>query len=68
MNGIDVFLNAYGLPAIAAVLLVKSAGVLMFAAAARVAQEIDGLTLAFAVLLMAIIVGDVIQFWLARGC
>ena len=75
MNGIDGFLNVYGLPAIAVVLLIKSAGVpipipadvLMFAAAARVAQGIDGLALAFAVLLLAIIVGDVIQFWLARG-
>ncbi len=75
MNGLGPFLNTYGLPAIAAVLLIKSAGVpipipadvLMFAAAARVAQGTDGLGLAFAVLLIAIIVGDVIQFWLARG-
>ncbi len=46
MNGIDTFLNAYGLPAIAVVLLIKSVGVpipipadvLMFAAVARVAN------------------------------
>ncbi len=75
MNGFEVFLNAYGLPAIAAVLLIKSAGVpipipadvLMFLATARVAQGIDGLWLAFAALLIAIVVGDLIQFWLARG-
>lgn len=75
MNGIEAFLNAYGLPAIAAVLLIKSAGVpipipadvLMFAAAARVTRGTDGLALAFAMLLIAILIGDVIQFWLARG-
>ncbi len=75
MNGLETFLNAYGLPAIAAVLLIKSAGVpipipadvLMFAAVARVAQGTDGLALTFAILLIAIIIGDVIQFWLARG-
>jgi membrane protein DedA with SNARE-associated domain len=75
MNGIETFLNAYGLPAIAAVLLIKSAGVpipipadvLMFAAVARVARGSDGLVLTFAILLIAIIIGDVIQFWLARG-
>jgi membrane protein DedA with SNARE-associated domain len=51
MNGIETFLNAYGLPAIAAVLLIKSAGVpipipadvLMFLAAARVTCGADGL-------------------------
>ena len=75
MNGIESFLNAYGLPAIAVVLLIKSAGVpipipadvLMFAAAARVTRGADGLGLAFTVLLIAIVIGDVIQFWLARG-
>ncbi len=75
MNGIVTFLNAYGLPAIATVLLIKSIGVpipipadvLMFAAVARVANGTDGLALTFAVLLIAIIIGDVIQFWLARG-
>ena len=75
MNGIETFLNAYGLPAIAAVLLIKSIGVpipipadvLMFAAVARVARGTDGLGLTFAILLIAIIIGDVIQFWLARG-
>ncbi len=75
MNGIETFLNAYGLPAIAVVLLIKSIGVpipipadvLMFAAVARVARGIDELGPTFAVLLIAIIIGDVIQFWLARG-
>ena len=75
MNGIESFLNAYGLPAIAAVLLIKSAGVpipipadvLMFAAVARVAGGTDGLALTFALLLIAIITGDGIQYWLARG-
>jgi membrane protein DedA with SNARE-associated domain len=75
MNGIETFLNAYGLPAIAAVLLIKSMGVpipipadvLMFLAAARVTSGADGLGLAFTVLLIAIVVGDVVQFWLARG-
>lgn len=75
MNGIETFLNAYGLPAIAAVLLIKSAGVpipipadvLMFLAAARVTRGTDGLGLTFAILLIAISIGDIIQFWLARG-
>ena len=75
MNGIESFLNLYGLPAIAIVLLIKSVGVpipipadvLMFIAAARVASGTDSLSLAFAILLMAILIGDVIQFWLARG-
>jgi membrane protein DedA with SNARE-associated domain len=71
----ETFLNAYGLPAIAVVLLIKSIGVpipipadvLMFAAVARVARGSDGLGLTFAILLIAILIGDVIQFWLARG-
>jgi len=75
MNGMETFLNAYGLPAIAAVLLIKSAGVpipipadvLMFLAAARVTRGADGLWLAFTLLLLAIVSGDVLQFWLARG-
>ena len=75
MNGIETFLNVYGLPAIAAVLLIKSVGVpipipadvLMFLAAARVADGTFVLWQAFGVLLIAIIVGDVVQFWLARG-
>jgi len=49
MNGLGPFLNTYGLPAIAAVLLIKSAGVpipipadvLMFLAAARVTRGSD---------------------------
>ena len=75
MNGISTFLNMYGLPAIAFVLLIKSIGVpipipadvLMFAAVARVARGTDGLGPTFAVLLIAIVAGDVIQFRLARG-
>ena len=39
----------------------------MFAAAARVTSGSDPLGLAFGVLLIAIVLGDVIQFWLARG-
>ena len=58
MNGIESFLNLYGLPAIAIVLLIKSIGVpipipadvLMFIAAARVASGADSLTWAFAIL------------------
>jgi membrane protein DedA with SNARE-associated domain len=75
MNEIESFLTVYGLPAIAVVLLIKSMGVpipipadvLMFAAAARVTSGTDPLGLAFTVLLVAIIIGDIIQFWLARG-
>lgn len=75
MNGLETFLTTYGLPAIAAALLIKSAGVpipipadvLMFLAAARVARGTDGLWLAFTILLLAIVAGDMIQFWLARG-
>ncbi len=75
MNGPEAFLNSYGLPAIAAVLLIKSIGVpipipadvLMFLAAARVADGTFVLWQTFCVLLFAIIIGDVIQFLLARG-
>jgi membrane protein DedA with SNARE-associated domain len=75
MSGIESFLNAYGLPAIAAVLLIKSIGVpipipadvIMLAASARVNDGKLVLWQAFSIMLVAIVVGDAIQFLLARG-
>ncbi len=75
MNGIEAFLNSYGLPAIFALMLVKAAGVpipipadvVMLATSARVAAGKFDLGLAFAAILIALVVGGVIQFGLARG-
>src|SRR5205085_9737448 len=75
MNGIDMFLIQYGLAAIFIVMLAKSAGVpipipgdlIVLTAAARVAQGKLVLWQAFLAILLALIVGGLVQFWLARG-
>ncbi len=75
MNGVETFLNSYGLPAIFILLLIKSIGVplpipadvIMFFAAARVSDGTFVLGQAFTAMLIAIVVGDSIQFFLARG-
>lgn len=75
MNGIDMFLVQYGLAAIFILTLVKAIGVpipipgdlILLTAAARVAQGKLGLWQAFVALLLALVVGGLVQFWLARG-
>lgn len=75
MNDIDTFLNLYGLPAIFIILLIKSIGVpipipadvIMLAVAARVTEGKLSLGLAFVALMVAIVVGDFVQFILVRG-
>ena len=75
MNGVDMFLTQYGLAAAFLILLIKTIGVplpipgdlLILAAAVRVAQgELVGWQ-AFLALLLALLLGGVIQFGLARG-
>ncbi len=75
MEGIEAFLNSYGLAAIFGVMLVKSAGVpipipadvIMLATSARVAEGRLVLWQAFLVILLAMVAGGMIQFGLARG-
>ena len=75
MGGIEAFLNSYGLLAIFGVMLVKAIGVpipipadvIMLATSARVAEGRLDVWQAFAVILVALIVGGVVQFGLARG-
>lgn len=75
MNGIDTFLIQYGLAAIFIVMLIKTIGVpipipgdlIIFTAAVRVAQgKLVGWQVYFAILI-ALVVGGLIQFVLARG-
>jgi membrane protein DedA with SNARE-associated domain len=75
MNSIDMFLVQYGLAAIFIIMLTKSAGVpipipadvIILAAAARAAAGKFVLWQAFLVILLAVILGGLIQFMLARG-
>jgi hypothetical protein len=75
MNSIDMFLVQYGLAAIFILMLVKSIGVpipipgdlIVLTAAARVAQGKLVLWQAFTAILVALILGGLVQFWLARG-
>jgi len=75
MNSIDVFLIQYGLAAIFILMLTKSIGVpipipgdvIILAAAARVAEGKLILWQAFLAILLALVVGGVIQFALVRG-
>src|SRR5947209_7513057 len=75
MNGIDMFLIQYGLAAIFIVMLAKSVGVpipipgdlILLTAAARAAQGKLVLWEAFIAILLALVVGGLVQFWLARG-
>jgi membrane protein DedA with SNARE-associated domain len=75
MNGLDAFLESYGLAAIFVVMLAKSAGVpvpipadlIMLATAARAAEGKIGLGPAFVALLVALVLGGLVQFGLVRG-
>ena len=75
MNGIDMFLIQYGLAAIFIIMLIKTIGVpipipgdlIIFTAAVRVAQgKLVGWQVFFAILI-ALLIGGLIQFGLARG-
>ena len=75
MNGIDIFLAQYGLAAIFLLLLIKSIGipipipadVIILATAASAAQGKLVLWEAFLAVLLALVLGGLIQFMLARG-
>ena len=75
MDTLETFLSTYGLAAICGVMLVKSIGVpipipadvIMLATSARVAEGRLALWQAFGALLVTLVVGGAIQFWLARG-
>jgi|SRR5579884_2824018 len=75
MDGLDGFLDAYGLAAACGVMLVKAVGVpipvpgdvILLATASRAAQGKVLPSLAFASLLVAISLGGVLQYLLARG-
>jgi membrane protein DedA with SNARE-associated domain len=75
MDGLEAFLNAYGVAAACTIMLVKAVGVpvpipgdlILLGIAARAAEGKVVVWLAFAGLLLAILAGGLIQFWLARG-
>jgi membrane protein DedA with SNARE-associated domain len=75
MDSLELLLNTYGLAAIFAVMLVKAVGVpipipadaIMLATAARVASGRMALGIGFIVILIALVVGGIIQFLLVRG-
>ena len=75
MEGLDAFLDSYGLAAACAVMLVKAIGVplpvpgdvILLATAARAAEGKVLLWLAFMALLASLILGGTLQFLLARG-
>jgi len=75
MGSIETFLNTYGLIAIFAVMLIKAIGVpipipadvIMLATSARVAEGKFVLWQAFVAVLIALLVGGVIQFLIVRG-
>jgi membrane protein DedA with SNARE-associated domain len=75
MDALASLLDGYGLGALFVVLLLKAIGLplpvpadlLMLVAAARVAEGRLPLGLTFGALLVALVLGGVMQFWLARG-
>jgi membrane protein DedA with SNARE-associated domain len=75
MNNFDLFLVQYGLTAIFILLLVKTIGIpipipadlIILTAAARVAQGKLGVWQAFTAIFIALVLGGLIQFLLARG-
>jgi membrane protein DedA with SNARE-associated domain len=75
MDGLEAFLDSYGVAAVCAVMLVKAIGVpvpipgdvILLATAARAAEGKVLLWLAFVALLLAITLGGTLQFLLARG-
>ena len=75
MSGFDMFLIQYGLLAVFLLLFIKAIGVpipipmdiIVIAAATQVAQGKFVLWQAFLMLLLALTLGGLIQFWLVRG-
>jgi membrane protein DedA with SNARE-associated domain len=75
MDSLETFLDAYGVAAASAIMLVKAAGipvpipgdVILLATAARAAEGKVLLWLAFLALLLALTLGGTLQFVLARG-
>src|SRR5438067_4989182 len=75
MNSLDLFLVQYGLAAIFILLLIKTIGIpipipadlIILTAAARVAQGKLNVWQTFIAILVALVIGGLIQFWLARG-
>lgn len=75
MAGLEAFFDSYGVAAACAIMLIKAAGVpvpipgdvILLATAARAAEGKVLLWLAFVALLMALIGGGALQFYLARG-
>lgn len=75
MPWLEAFLDTYGLAAIFALMLIKSAGVpipipadvVMLAVSARVAEGRFSLGASFIILLIALVIGGVAQFLIARG-
>src|SRR5258708_21517728 len=75
MEGLEAFLDSYGVAAACAIMLIKAAGVpipipgdvILLATAARAAEGKALLWLAFIALLVALMLGGTFQFWLARG-
>src|SRR5919197_604600 len=75
MDGLEAFLDSYGVLAACLVMLVKAGGipipipgdVILLATAARAAKGKVLLWFAFIALLLALVVGGTLQFFLARG-
>jgi membrane protein DedA with SNARE-associated domain len=75
VDGLEAFLDSYGVAAACAIMLVKAAGVplpipgdvILLATAARAAEGKVLLWLAFVALLGALVLGGALQFYLARG-
>jgi membrane protein DedA with SNARE-associated domain len=75
MQGLEAFLDSYGVAAACAIMLIKAAGVpipipgdvILLAMAARAAEGKVLLWLAFVALLLALTLGGTVQFFLARG-
>jgi len=75
MDSLELFLNAYGLAAIFGLMLIKSIGVpipipadvVMLAVAARAAEGKLVVWQAFLIILLALVGGGFVQFWLVRG-
>lgn len=75
MNSLDLFLIQYGLAAIFIILLIKTIGIpipipadlIILTAAARVAQGKLNVWQTFIAIIVALVIGGLIQFLLARG-
>src|ERR1051325_9330179 len=75
MDGLGAFLDTYGVAAACLVMLIKAAGVpipipgdvILLATAARAAEGKVLLWLAFVALLLALVGGGTVPFFLARG-